>query len=318
MTEPSDRNRIEQATGTLFGDLWAPYDEKLFDDSVELFRQRLARVGWDEAWFRGKRCLDAGCGGGRNSIAMAKLGAAHVSGIDLGANGIQDATKRAASRGLANTDFRQASILDIPFDNETFDLVWCAGVLMVTADPDRALDELTRVVKPGGKLYLLVYATEGMRWPLIEALRPLAAELGQPRVEAAMQAAQSPANKRRTFLDDLFCPVLDFYSWQRMRSMLEKRGFASIERWGVAARMDHEQNLDEYRKDLEALEAIYRAGVGLEGDATLFRTSEQIVAAAIESIRWFSAEVAAGRMTEEAAMTRVIGQGHHRVVATRP
>ena len=71
-------------------------------------------------------CLDAGCGGGRNSIAMATLAARRVVGIDVGRDGLADATRR--SRGIPNLEFGLASVLDIPFQNEAFDMVWCAGV----------------------------------------------------------------------------------------------------------------------------------------------------------------------------------------------
>ena len=218
----TDRVALEQATGTLFGDLWGPYNTKLFEESVELFFRRLDLAGLPRERFRGARCLDAGCGGGRNSIAMARLGASRVTGIDLGVQGLEDARRRAAD--LSNVEFQHASILDIPFPDATFDVVWCAGVLMITADEERALDELTRVVKPGGNLYLLVYATEGLRWPLIEWLRPFAAQITQPVIERALEAAGLAANKRRTFLDDLFCPKLDFYDWPRLQRMLERRG----------------------------------------------------------------------------------------------
>ena len=149
------RQALEKDTGKLFGDLWGPYDEKLFIESVELFTRRLDIKGFDKNWFQGKTCLDGGCGGGRNSIAMASLGAEKVYGIDLGANGIADAKMRAEKLGRTNTDFRVSSIMDIPFEDSKFDMVWCAGVLMIVDDEDVALNELTRVLKKDGKLYII-------------------------------------------------------------------------------------------------------------------------------------------------------------------
>ena len=67
----SDRSTLESATGQLFGGLWGPYNEQLFEESVQLFNKRLQLVPFPEGWFQNKVCLDAGCGGGRNSIAMA-------------------------------------------------------------------------------------------------------------------------------------------------------------------------------------------------------------------------------------------------------
>ena len=310
------RAALENATGKLFEKLWAPYEQKPFDESVQLFARRLNLVNFDPEFFRGKKVLDAGCGGGRNAIAMAQLGAAEVYGIDIGRQGIVNASQRAA--GFGNVEFREASILEIPFEDETFDFVWCAGVLMITDDEDQALDELTRVLKPGGLMYLLVYADEGMRWPLINALRPLARRIGQPLIKAVMDASGMPANKQRTFLDDLFCPKLDFYNWNRLHRMLERRGYRPIERWGDQARLDHEQSLEDYREDLQSLATMFELGArGSDDIASLFGHAHRLVEDVIATIRWFEREVQTGRSSEADAMQLVIGQGHHRVLATK-
>lgn len=312
-----DRVSLERTTGRLFSDLWGQYDAKLFEESVELFVKRLQRARFDANWFKGKVCLDAGCGGGRNSIAMARLGAKEVIGIDVGEQGLIDARQR--SHGLSNLKFQSGSILDIPFSDETFDLVWCAGVLMITADDERALDELARVTKRGGYLYLLAYATGGLRWPLIQWLRPLADGIGKPAVERAIQIAGLSANKRRTFLDDLFCPRLDFFHWDRLDRMLKERCFRQIQRWNPECRLDHEADLESYRKDLEALLALFGAGdtndFGEHRD--LFAAGRSATEATIRSVRWFEEAVEREDMSAESAMNRVIGQGHHRVLAVK-
>jgi len=307
----------DQATGELFGALWGPYDQQLFEESVALFRRRLDLIGFDVGAFEGKVVLDAGCGGGRNTIAMARLGAATAHGIDIGAQGIEDAKRR--SQALPGVHFQQASVEAIPFPDATFDVIWCAGVLMHTEHDEHVLDELARVIKPGGLLYMLVYATGGMRWPLIQLLRPLAAQIGQERMEEAVERSGTAANKRRTFLDDLFVPKLDFFHWDRLCTGLEMRGFGSIVRWGPEARLDHEHSLQAYREDLEALHQLLSAGcdVHFGKGVPLFSKAASLTGTTIDAIRWFEGEVAAGRLSERDAMERVIGQGHHRLFATK-
>jgi ubiquinone/menaquinone biosynthesis C-methylase UbiE len=312
-----ERSQLESATGKLFSGLWTPYDEKLFEESVALFAQRLKLANFDETWFKGKTVLDAGCGGGRNTIAMARLGAAKACGVDIGEGGIADARKRAAN--LDNAEFKVGSILSIPYPDATFDLVWCAGVLMITDDENQALNELTRVLKPGGKLYLLVYATGGMRWPLIEMLRPIAEQIGQDSFEKAAAACSMPSNKRRTFMDDLFCPKLDFYHWDRLRRMLDARGFKNIDRWGTAPRLDHEANLGEYHADLLWLYKMFEAGErdNIDGFGSLYGNGRQATQATLDAIQWFDHAVKEGRLGEAKAMDVVMGQGHHRVLSVK-
>lgn len=305
-----------QATGRLFEELWGPYDDQLFEESVALFEQRLERIGFDTGFFSGKSCLDAGCGGGRNAIAMARLGAGQVHGIDIGAKGIEDARRRAEN--LDNVAFSVAPLTDIPFPDASFDVVWCAGVLMHTFDEERVLAELARVLRPGGLIYMLVYATGGMRWPLVKLLRPMAAAIGKDKIDRAMTCAGTPANKRRTFLDDLFVPKFDFFEWDRLAADLDRAGFEDIDRWPRAGRLDHEHNLAAYRDDLASLQGFLCAGRDTNlAPQIVFAQMAALVGATIRTIDWFAQQVDSGAMSEEEAMDLVVGQGHHRLFATR-
>ncbi len=311
------QDETEKRTGEVFGELWPAYGDALFEASVQLFFDRLEANDFDRNWFKGKRVLDAGCGGGRNAIAMARCGA-DVVGVDLSETGLLDARKRA--RDIPALTFQQASLRDLPFESACFDMVWCAGVLQHTVDPASVLDELARVLKPGGRLYMLVYATGGMRWPLMALLRPLAAYLGFERVDEAIMQAGLAANKRRTFLDDLFTPLLDFYTWERLASMLEARGLTYLERWGRQTRFDHEASLKRYRTDLKALFQLFEAGVHMDAPAEhrqAFARGRDLVQAVVATINDFEQQVADGRCTEEQAMAVVIGQGHHRLWAVK-
>lgn len=305
----------DSATGQLFGSLWGPYSDEAFEHSVKLFTDRLDLAGYDRSLVADKVCLDAGCGGGRNSIAMARLGARAVEGIDIGAAGIDDAKRRA--EGLYQVNFQTASVENIPFPDGHFDLVWCAGVLMHTHNDERVLDELARVVRPGGQLYMLVYATGGMRWPLIQLLRPLAQIVGRAAFEDAVLSSGLSAAKRRTFLDDLFVPKLDFYHWKRLSDALEQRGFTSTERWGPQTRLDHEHSLAHYREDLEALLLLFSQPAANPAHAVLIEQGRVLLEAVVTAIADVEQRVADGVLTEQDGMNIIIGQGHHRLLATK-
>jgi ubiquinone/menaquinone biosynthesis C-methylase UbiE len=107
---------------------------------------------------QGKRVLDAGCGMGRWSYAAVKLGARHVVGFDLH-DGVQ-AAKRL-THGVGHASFLKASIFALPFREESFDSIMSIGVLHHTGDTHRALRALLPILKPGGWLFVQVYATRG-------------------------------------------------------------------------------------------------------------------------------------------------------------
>lgn len=302
-------------TGKLFGELWPAYTDEQFKFSVELLGRRFRENGFDMNWFKGKKCLDIGCGGGRYSIALSSFGAEHVIGMDVGEAGIADAKKRAADIGLTNVEFRVGSVLELPFPDETFNCVLFSGILQHTERPVRALKEIGRVTKSGGMFYSLTYSTEGVRWNLVQMLRHVAQRSGFADLDKAVALAGFPANKRRTYLDDLFVPMIDFYSWERLEDMIQNAGFSRVERW-KKGRLDHEENLNEYRKDLDGFRAVMSAAAGMEtANKTVLTAAKNLCEQTIAYVDGVMADVKSGSLTEADAMKVLIGQGHHRVVA---
>jgi 2-polyprenyl-3-methyl-5-hydroxy-6-metoxy-1,4-benzoquinol methylase len=96
---------------------------------------------------RGKEFLDGGSGGGHFSAAACRRGA-NVTSLDVGPNLLEQVKKRCDSTRVIG------SILDLPFKDRTFDVVMSTEVIEHTPDPERAVRELSRVVRPGGVLVL--------------------------------------------------------------------------------------------------------------------------------------------------------------------
>lgn len=105
-------------------------------------------------YFQGKRCLDVACGAGRWTRTMQALGAS-VKSIDVSPHGL-------ASTRRFNDDVEELNLFDILPQRKdlhgTFDFVLCWGVVMCTHDPRLAFANAAAAVKPGGSLYIMVYA----------------------------------------------------------------------------------------------------------------------------------------------------------------
>ena len=105
-----------------------------------------------------ERVLDAGCGSGRLTVAVA-LGGAAVTGMDTNAAQLEVAAQRGAEAGVALTlleaDFNEA----LPFADATFDAVVSRLSVMAATDPVATLRELARVLEPGGRLVTVLWAS---------------------------------------------------------------------------------------------------------------------------------------------------------------
>jgi ubiquinone/menaquinone biosynthesis C-methylase UbiE len=104
---------------------------------------------------RGQSVLEVGCGAGVDLARFAK-GGATVTGVDLSSSAIDLARANLAQQGLT-ADLRVADAEQLPFADATFDLVFAHGVVQYTAHPRRLIDEVRRVLKPGGEAVFQVY-----------------------------------------------------------------------------------------------------------------------------------------------------------------
>jgi SAM-dependent methyltransferase len=135
-----------------------PVGTKKFFKELEVYRfeklDYLPRVV-DFAGYRGKKLLEIGCGVGLDLARFAR-GGANVTGIDLAAVSIDLAKKNFAfQRAKGNLQVMDGEHLD--FDNDSFDVVYAHGVLQYTANIEKMIAEIRRVLKPGGEAILMVY-----------------------------------------------------------------------------------------------------------------------------------------------------------------
>jgi SAM-dependent methyltransferase len=105
---------------------------------------------------RDQRVLEIGTGLGTDLVRFARAGAL-VTGVDLTERAITNAKQRLALEDLTG-DLRVADAERLPFEDETFDVVYSWGVLHHTRSPERAIAEAQRVLRPGGRLCVMLYA----------------------------------------------------------------------------------------------------------------------------------------------------------------
>jgi ubiquinone/menaquinone biosynthesis C-methylase UbiE len=116
------------------------------------FRDTAGRIAGSLA--DGAHILEVAPGPGYLAIELAKRARFQVEGLDISKTFVQIATQNAAKAGVAVT-FHQGDAASMPFDAGSFDLIVCMAAFKNFTEPVRALNEMHRVLKPGGRAIII-------------------------------------------------------------------------------------------------------------------------------------------------------------------
>ena len=95
--------------------------------------------------------LEVGCGVGQTTVLLVKRIGCRVVAVDISEAMIEYAQKYAKKEGVSDKiEFRQGDISELPSEDERFDALFCESVTVLAPDHRKAIQEYTRVLKPGG------------------------------------------------------------------------------------------------------------------------------------------------------------------------
>jgi len=197
---------------------------------------------------RGLKVLEIGCGLGTDGAQFAKAGADYT-GVDLTNAAIELARKRFQLFGLTGK-FQVADAENLDFPDESFDVVYSHGVLHHTPDIDAAVQEIHRVLKPGGRAIVMLYHRGSYNYRIgIRVLRRAGAGLlktdtgiklinvltGEPTEALQERAAMMRATNGETSADQLLNestdgagnPLARVYSRREARQLF--KDFSKVE-----------------------------------------------------------------------------------------
>ena len=104
----------------------------------------------------GEDVLDVGSGAGMDSLVAAQMvgPSGSVTGIDMTPEMVAKARGSVAEMGLGHVTIVEGSAEHLPFDDASFDVVISNGVIDLIPDKDSVFSEITRVLRPGGRIQL--------------------------------------------------------------------------------------------------------------------------------------------------------------------
>jgi ubiquinone/menaquinone biosynthesis C-methylase UbiE len=157
----------------------------------------------------GASVLEVAPGPGYLAIELAKLGPYRVTGLDISETFVTMAAENARKAGVS-VDFRRGDASAMPFEPESFDRIVCRAAFKNFAAPVRALNEMHRVLKPGGTAVIL----------------DLRSDAPPEAIRAAVEAmGLSPINALLTKLAFKHMLLKRAYSQEQFRSMASETPF---------------------------------------------------------------------------------------------
>lgn len=204
-----------------FGVQWNKFDKTQLDresDGLDLSRERFfAETHWDGEELSGKEILEVGSGAGRFSKVVLE----HTKGVLYSVDYSDAVTANFRNnRRIAPDRFQlfQASVYEMPFPDNSFDKVFCLGVLQHTPDFDASIKALIGKAKPGGEIVVDFYPIKGW-WSRIHAkyiLRPITKRMSHERLFQLIESNVDWLIKAHTTLQKIglgvmtrFLPVVD-------------------------------------------------------------------------------------------------------------
>lgn len=217
----------EQRVARLYAGFWNEIDTIR---APAIRAQFLSNVGLPEEWFRGRSCLEVGCGSGFAAWAMASAGA-RVCAVDLLPTSLATVRERLSAE-REGVRLAAASAVRLPFASASFDFTHCNGVLHHTADPRRGFAELARVTRPGGTLFVSLYGKGGVYAALVAAARAVAPVVPYALAERVLDGVVGRRRIPNSFmpakvsvLDNMYVPIRHSYREREVRRWFAEEGF---------------------------------------------------------------------------------------------
>ena len=135
-------------------------------------------------------------------------------------------------------DFKEGNVLELPFEDNIFDFIFSNGVIHHTIDIEKALSELSRILKPNGYLWIFVQGKGGLQWTITNACREILKNVSREITQQIMMLNGIPQNRIFYMMDPLYVPIQNWQDKEEFEKMLKRYKFYDFRRLMRGVRND--------------------------------------------------------------------------------
>lgn len=195
---------------------WSYENKRNFRYSLQDYMHKSFRF---EEW-KGKKVLEIGCGSGIDACEYARNGA-NVVAVDIAPGAVEETVELAREAGVRLTVFRIDEGKDLPYKDNCFDLVYSYGVLHHIPRVDRMLQNIYRVLRPGGHVMAMLYNKDSILFAYSIVFLHLDEWDG---TDVGLQVLASKYSER-----NIGCPYTHCYTKEEASNVFKMAGFKDVD-----------------------------------------------------------------------------------------
>ncbi len=221
----SNKFRSFEKIEEVYGMLWDKFKLDMFkEETLHIMDERFSgNVNFTD--YKDKIILDLGTGSGRYAMCLAMITKAKmVYAVDLHEDSLNKAIEISKLLKIKNIKFIKANVLNTQFKDNTFDFVFCNGVLHHTESIEKGIKEIYRVLKPGSKAFIYIYGAGGIFWYSRKRMNKFMKKIPQTYSMKVLELIGMPSN-RFIFADNWYVPKEEHTTTKQILHYIETVGF---------------------------------------------------------------------------------------------
>ena len=253
------KKKSDLKTEDYYGILFENFSDKhYYEEPFYLLKTRLQRNNVDLGLFKNKRIIDYGCGNGRYTQALARLsltkrreGHYHslepqILGYDKSKKNILTAKNK---NRFKNVEYKIGDVNKNNLPKESFDIVFCNGVLHHTGDISLGLRQIYKILKKDGICIIYLSSTDGIKWYCIEAFRQILKNYDKIYFFKSLVALNLNYNKIFYLMDHIFVKYNHLTTKKEVENLFKSSNFKIVRRFSRGHSIDDTERLFQLKKN---------------------------------------------------------------------